>query len=73
MADRGVGVKATFSVQGQTVHEFSSSAGKESPPPAAAGIGEQVGSLSCHVVHERVDYIQASTFIPVAGCCAFLL
>ncbi|CAM9643021.1 unnamed protein product [Pylaiella littoralis] len=40
MADLGVGVKATFSVQGQTVHQFSSSAG-ESPSVAATGVGQQ--------------------------------
>ena len=42
MSDNRVGIKATFSVRGQPVHEFSSSGATESPAPAAAGIGEQV-------------------------------
>eukprot|EP00903_Cladosiphon_okamuranus_P019549 g17980.t1 len=43
MSDTGVGVKASFSVRGETVHQFSSSGATDSPPvaAAAAGIGEQ--------------------------------
>lgn len=44
MSDKVVGIKATFSVRGQAVHQFSSSGATDSSPPAAAasGIGEQV-------------------------------
>lgn len=42
MSGKRVGVKATFSVRGKTVHEFSSSGEKGSPAAAAAGVGQQV-------------------------------
>ncbi|CBJ30078.1 expressed unknown protein [Ectocarpus siliculosus] len=36
-----VGVKATFRVQGQAVHQFDSSGKKDSTPAAAAAVGEE--------------------------------
>ena len=41
MSDKAVGVKATFSVHGQVVHELESSA-RPNSPPQPMGVGQQV-------------------------------
>ncbi|CAM9298602.1 unnamed protein product [Hapterophycus canaliculatus] len=41
MSDILVGVKATFSVRGETVHKFESSGQKDSSTSTAAGVGQQ--------------------------------
>ncbi|CAM9997114.1 unnamed protein product [Scytosiphon promiscuus] len=41
MSDKRVGVKATFSVRGKTVHEFASLGQEDSPAATAAAAGSQ--------------------------------
>ncbi|CAN0126440.1 unnamed protein product [Scytosiphon promiscuus] len=41
MSDKRVGVKATFSVRGKTVHQFASSEHENPPAVTAPGVGQQ--------------------------------
>lgn len=62
-----VGVKATFRVQGQTVHQFESSGKKDSTPAAAAAavVGEGVRAGVCTM---GIDW-QVIMFTLVLAAC----